>query len=144
MDETNIPFYHPLLLEHNRAPRYYEKRPEAGCVIEAYNPLCGDKFKLYLDVAEGRVLKATFHGYGCAVSKASVSVLMTKLQGLPLPAVAGLLEEFLGVLGLAEDRDNREPQLNATEKSAFEAAKDFPGRLKCASLGWEALRDFLF
>ena len=144
MEETSLPFYHPFLLDHNRAPRHYEKRPEAGCVVEAYNALCGDKFKLYLDVADGRVAKATFHGYGCAVSKASVSVLMTKIQGLPLPEVAQLLDEFLGDLGLTTTPNTHAPQLSAVEKAAFAAARAFPGRLKCATLGWEALRNFLF
>lgn len=138
------PLYHPLLLEHNRAPLFFEKRPEAACVIDAYNPICGDKFKLYLDVEEGKIVRASFHGYGCAVSKASASVLMSKLQGLALTALPDLWADFFALMGQTELPAAGIVRLSTAEQEALGAAKDFPGRMKCATLCWDALREMRF
>ena len=142
--QTPSPLYHPLLLEHNRTPLFFEKRPEAGYVIDAYNPICGDKFKLYLDIEAGRITRASFHGYGCAVSKASASVLMDKLQGLNLVDVPDLLRSFFVLMGQMEGPADGLTRLSDEEQAAFSAAKDFPGRMKCATLCWDALREMRF
>lgn len=137
MQENLSKLYHGVILEHNRAPRFFEKRPAAQHVVEAYNPLCGDKFKLYLDIENGVIAAATFHGYGCAVSKASASVLMEKIQGQPLEALPSILEKFLEAIAAgSSDSEN-------SEISAFAVAKNFPGREKCATLAWEALKNYL-
>lgn len=135
MQENLSQLYHGVILEHNRAPSFFEKRPDAQHVVEAYNPLCGDKFKLYLDIENGVIAAATFHGYGCAVSKASASVLMTKIQGQPLEALPSILEKFLEAIAAGSADD--------PEISAFAVAKNFPGREKCATLAWEALKNYL-
>lgn len=138
------PLYHPLLLEHNRAPLFFEKRPEATYVVDAYNPICGDKFKLYFDVEEEKIVRASFHGYGCAVSKASASVLVGKLQGLALADIPALLTDFFALMGQHEGTAGGIARLSAAEQEAFGAAKDFPGRMKCATLCWDALREMRF
>ena len=90
-----------------------------------------------MDIEAGFIKNATFHGYGCAISKASTSILMKKIQGQPLENVADLIKNYfkmmLGTGGVNEDE----------ELTAFAAAKDFPARLTCATLAWEALDDFL-
>ncbi|AEE54184.1 Fe-S cluster assembly sulfur transfer protein SufU [Haliscomenobacter hydrossis] len=139
MEQQLNELYHPLILEHNQHPRHYEKHPEAGVILDAYNSLCGDKFKLYLDIKEGRVVQASFSGYGCAVSKAATSVLVDKIQGKTLEEVKILLGDYFAATKtehkLAIDID---PDL-----LAFAAAKKFPGRLKCAVLSWEAMEEYL-
>lgn len=133
--DKNLPnLYHGLILEHNRTPCFFEKRTGAQHVIEASNPLCGDKFKLFLDVKDGQIEMATFHGYGCAVSKASASVLMTKIQGQSVDALPGILKVFLDAAATGITQSPAEPEV-----AAFAVAKNFPGRDKCATLAWEAL-----
>lgn len=138
MNENLSQLYHGIILDHNRAPQFYEKRPGAQHVVEAYNPLCGDKFKLYLDIENEVITGAAFHGYGCAVSKASASVLMQKIQGLTLDALPAVLDTFLNAVATGKD-DNA---ASDAEAAAFAVAKNFPGREKCAVLAWEALRNW--
>ena len=129
--------YSPVILDHNQYPRHYQKRPEAGLILDAYNSLCGDKFKLYLDVQEDRVVEASFSGYGCAVSKAATSVLMEKIQGKTWEEVRNLLEGYFQVTKTDQESTTDEELL------AFATAKKFPGRLKCAVLSWEAVEEYL-
>lgn len=137
MEQELNELYSPVILDHNQHPRHYQKRPEAGLILDAYNSLCGDKFKLYLDVQEGRVVQASFFGYGCAVSKAATSVLMEKMQGKTLEEVRDLVEGYFKVTKTDEELATDEDLL------AFAAAKKFPGRLKCAVLSWEAVEEYL-
>lgn len=137
MEQELNELYHPLILEHNQRPHHYEKHPEFSVILDAYNALCGDKFKLYLDIAEGRVVQASFSGYGCAVSKAATSVLVEKIQGKTLAEVRQLLQTYFGITKTDQSSSNDQDLL------AFAAAKKFPGRLKCAVLSWEALEEFL-
>jgi len=139
MEQQLNELYHPLILEHNQHPSHYLKRPEAGVVLDAYNSLCGDKFKLYLDLEQGRVVAASFSGYGCAVSKAATSVLMKKIQGKTLEEVHGLIQAYFAITKTDQENvGDTDPEL-----LAFAAAKKFPGRLKCAVLAWEALDEHL-
>ena len=135
-DDQLAGLYRGIILEHNKAPHFFEKRPEARYVVEAFNPLCGDKFRLYLDIEQEVIARATFHGYGCAVSKASASVLMTKIQGLPLADLAELLQRFLEAVARGES-----PALD-TDTAAFAVARNFPGRERCATLVWNSLLTF--
>lgn len=131
--------YHPLILELNRSPLFYEKQPDAPVILDAVNPLCGDKFKIYLSVENGRIQHATFHGYGCAVSKASASVLMKKIQGLPASEALAAIRAFLGQVNPAGHKSQAPPD---AETAAFLPVRHFPGRLKCATLAWEAMEQW--
>jgi len=138
MDEKLSQLYDGLIWEHSRSPHFFEKRSEAQYVIEASNPLCGDKFKLFLDVnKDGLITAATFYGYGCVVSKASSSVLMTKIQGQPLDSLPDILKRFLDAVVAGPARLSTDPELDS-----FAVAKNFPGRDKCATLAWEALMNW--
>ena len=137
MDSKLSQLYQGVILKHNNEPFHFEKRPTAQHVIEAYNPMCGDKFKVFLDIKNGVVTNTTFHGYGCAISKASTSVLMKKMQGQPLDEVEKLIENYFKII------ENTEGVNQDEELTAFAAAKDFPGRLKCATLAWEVVDEFL-
>ena len=137
MEQELNELYSPIILDHNQHPRHYQKRPEAGLILDAYNSLCGDKFKLYLNVQEDRVVEASFSGYGCAVSKAATSVLMEKIQGKTWEEVQVLVQDYLKAIKTDQGSTKDEELL------AFAAAKKFPGRLKCAVLSWEVLAEYL-
>ena len=144
MDSKLSQLYQGVILKHNNEPFHFEKRPTAQHIIEAYNPMCGDKFKLFLDIENGIVTHATFHGYGCAISKASTSVLMKKIQGQPLDEVMKLVKDYFNIIenNVTASEAWQEGVNQDEELTAFAAAKDFPGRLKCATLAWEAMEDF--
>ncbi len=128
--------YHTIIKQHEQEPFHFAKIANADHIIEAYNPICGDQFRLFLQIENDSVKAAHFHGYGCAISKASTSVLVKKIQGLALEEVRVLLAVFQDVVsGNIETIDE--------ELSAFAAARQFPERLPCATLGWDALRNFL-
>ena len=131
--------YQEVIMRHNREPVNYEKAETAAIVLEAYNPLCGDQFKLFLDIEEGRVVKARFFGYGCAISKASTSILIQRIEGLSVEEVRELTRRFEEVVS----NDGPKGKETDPELSAFAAARQFPGRLQCATLSWEALTAFL-
>ena len=99
--------YQGVILQHNDAPQYFEKRPAAQHVIDAYNPLCGDKFKLFLDIENETIIKATFHGYGCAISKATTSVLLSKIQGQNVESVLNQIDTYFSILN-SKNEENTE------------------------------------
>lgn len=138
MNDKLKQLYKTVILKHNNAPFHYEKKEGATHQLEAYNPLCGDRFKLFLEVKEGIIESIHFHGYGCAISKASTSVLVKNLEGKTKEQALALCGEFQQVV-LPDATATNELE----EFEAFAAAKDFPGRLTCATLSWEAVQSFL-
>ena len=73
--------YQSVILKHSKEPVSYEKREEAAQHLDAYNSLCGDRFQLYFELEDGKIKDLSFHGYGCAISKASTSVLVKFMEG---------------------------------------------------------------
>jgi nitrogen fixation protein NifU and related proteins len=141
LDITKL--YQDFILKRSQDDQNFEKRPTAQHTLEAYNPLCGDKFKLFLDVENEVILKATFHGYGCAISKASTAVLIEKIQNKTYKDALILIKTYFEVLnteGALLEKDA--PQIDADIK-AFEVMQQFPERLTCATLSWQAALDFL-
>lgn len=139
MDDRLKKLYQSVILQHNKEPYNYQVNETAAHQIEAYNPLCGDQFNIYLDVQEGIIQKVSFHGFGCAISKSATSVLIKQMEGKSIAAVQKLCMAFQTVTNPDID------QINTTDEEllAFEAAKAFPERLKCATLSWEAVEEFL-
>lgn len=136
MDKDPKQLYQEVILRHSNAPFHFEKWEEAPLVIEAYNPLCGDQFRLFLELEGDKVVKASFHGYGCAISKASTSILIEKILGKTIEEIHQLALAFYQIVRpeggtLEADADE--------ELLAFAAARQFPARLQCATLSWEAL-----
>ncbi|MEZ4995207.1 MAG: SUF system NifU family Fe-S cluster assembly protein [Saprospiraceae bacterium] len=124
--------YDETILEENRTPYHYEKKPEADLILEAYNPLCGDQFKLFLFTDGQTITSAYFHGYGCAVSKASTSILTRQLEGLSFEEAQGKCRDFLQWLA-----QKTAPSFAVPKKwESFAAVRQFPGRLTCAQLAW--------
>jgi nitrogen fixation protein NifU and related proteins len=131
--------YKGVILEHNSTPQYFEKRPTAQHVIEAYNPLCGDKFKLFLDMENGTVTKASFHGYGCAISKAATSVLLSNIQGKTIEVILSQINTYFSVL----NTPNTEGGVFDENINAFKAVQQFPERMTCATLSWQSLEQWI-
>lgn len=137
MPERNLSdLYQDVIKQHDRKPFHYQKIETADYVIEAYNPLCGDQFSLFLNIENGRINEAYFHGYGCAISKASTSILVKKMQGLSIEKVQELCRHFQTIV-------TTETHALDEELRAFAAARQFPERLTCATLSWEALAKFI-
>jgi nitrogen fixation protein NifU and related proteins len=130
--------YHPLILQHNESPYHYRKAEEADAVIEAYNPLCGDRFTIFLKIENGKVQEACFHGYGCAVSKASTSILVERMEGLNWDEILILCDEFFSFV----DPQKEPPREKDEEFAAFSAVRRFPGRMACATLAWEKVKEY--
>ena len=138
MKEKLKQLYKSVILKHNNNPFHYEKKDDAAYQLDAYNPLCGDRFNLYLDIKDGVIESVHFHGYGCAISKASTSVLAQHLEGKTIEEALALCDDFQKVV-LPDSSEIIENE----SFEAFAAARDFPGRLQCATLSWEVTTQFL-
>ena len=138
MNEKLKQLYKDVILKHNNAPSHYDKQENATHILEAYNPLCGDKFKIFLETEEGIIQSIHFHGYGCAISKASTSVMMGALENQPIEKAKELCKEFLFSI-----HHDSKGQKNREDFEAFASAREFPGRIKCASLSWDEMSKFL-
>ena len=130
--------YEDIILDHNRNPRNYGPL-DAGETHSAhgYNPLCGDDVHLHLAVADGVVTAAAFEGRGCAISTASASLLTEAVKGRPVAEVEALFERIRAVLtGEAEAPDIDDP---VGDLVALAGVREFPMRVKCATLAWHTL-----
>jgi len=142
MKEKNLnDLYQEVILGHSKSP-YHFGRPEAPYEeTEAYNPLCGDQYQLYIK-AENHLLKEIhFQGYGCAISKASASVMIQELEGLSYLDSSKLIADFLRIMN--PELENEELEILPSGLHAFARVKQFPARFSCVSLGWKAMQEFL-
>jgi nitrogen fixation NifU-like protein len=130
--------YQEVILEHNRSPRNFQKLGAANRTAEGYNPLCGDQITLYLQL-EGDVIRGIgFQGSGCAISKASASMMTSSLKGKTRAEAEALFEKFHK---LVTGDPGATPDLEGLGKLAvFSGVCEFPIRVKCASLPWHTLR----
>jgi nitrogen fixation protein NifU and related proteins len=127
--------YQEVILDHNRRPRNF-RTIEQGLKAEGYNPLCGDRVTVYLRVENGRVADASFQGSGCAISKASASLMTDIVKGKTLEEVEELFERFHAMITRPPD----EPVEDLGKLSVLAGVRQFPVRVKCASLPWHTLR----
>lgn len=131
--------YQEVILEHSKAPRNYRPLAEANHKAEGYNPLCGDHFTVYLDVEEnGKIRDIAFQGSGCAISKASASMMTQSVKGKSREEAEQLFERFHKlVTGQVPANGN---QTDLGKLSVFSGVSEFPMRVKCATLAWHTLR----
>jgi nitrogen fixation NifU-like protein len=127
--------YQEVILDHNRRPRNF-RRIADGRHAEGYNPLCGDRLTVYLRVEGDRIQDASFEGSGCAISKASASLMTDSVKGRTLAEAAALFERFQRLLTRSVD----DPVEDLGKLSVFAGVRQFPVRVKCASLAWHTLR----
>ena len=133
--------YQELILEHNRKPRNFREMADADRTIEGRNPLCGDALTLWVKLGAGdRIDDLSFKGQGCAISKASASLMTTAVKGKTLGEAEALFEKFHRLVrGELSDAEQRE----LGSLRAFAGVARFPMRVKCASLAWHALHSAL-
>ena len=128
--------YQSIILDHNRAPRNFRALETADAKAEGYNPLCGDQLTVWLKLDGARIGDVTFQGSGCAISKASASLMTTVMKGRTLAEAERIFESFHRmVTGSGSPADDLPPKL-----AVFAGVREFPARVKCASLSWHALK----
>jgi nitrogen fixation protein NifU and related proteins len=127
--------YQDVILDHNRRPRNF-RALEAARTAEGFNPLCGDHFDVYVRLEDGIIADLGFQGAGCAISKASASLMTETLKGQTAAAATALLERFLRMITSAPDS----PVDELGKLVALAGVRQFPARVKCASLAWHTLR----
>ena len=133
--------YQELILDHNRSPRNFRAMPGADRRVEGYNPLCGDKVTLFLKLEGDRVADLSFEGQGCAISRASASLMTTAVKGKTKAEVEEMLGRFQA---LVTGRLAQGDQASLPAKlQVFSNVAQFPVRVKCASLAWHVLREAL-
>jgi len=132
MEITDL--YTEIITEHNRKPRNFRKIDDSTQTYDAYNPLCGDHYMLYLKIENGIVIDISFDGAGCAISKSSASIMTTMVKGHTIDEARALFEKFHSlILGKLEDTSGLE------RLTAFSGVNKFPARVKCAILAWHGL-----
>ena len=128
--------YQEVILEHSKAPRNFRVMPTANHKAEGFNPLCGDHFTIYLDLDSDTIRDVAFQGSGCAISKASASMMTQALKGKTKAEAEKLFSEFHEmVTGKKPDGDPEE----LGKLAVFSGVSEFPVRVKCATLAWHAL-----
>jgi len=139
MNDRIKALYRSHILVNAKDESHQGKFDDATHILEAYNPMCGDKYTLYLQLEGDAVVKATFEGFGCAISKASTAVLSKLIEGKSLQEIRPLVEMFFELVD--EDSDRTPESLTDNEDLlAFAAARQFPERKTCATLSWGELR----
>ena len=127
--------YEEVILEHNRHPRHFpENPPGSNHHAHGYNPLCDDEIAVHLKVADGHIAAAGFEGVGCAVAMASASMMTEAIQGKTLAEVDRLFDRVHAML--AEDG----PADAVGKLKVLSGVREFPMRVKCATLAWHTLR----
>lgn len=127
--------YQELILEHSKAPRNYRRLAEANRKAEGYNPLCGDHFTVYVQTSGDSIQDVSFQGTGCAISKASASMMTQSLKGKTRQQAKELFEHFHQTVTGAKNGDSAD----LGKLSVFAGVAEFPTRVKCATLAWHTL-----
>lgn len=129
--------YQEVILEHSKAPRNYRELAVANQHAEGYNPLCGDHFTVYLQVEGDAIRDISFQGSGCAISKASASMMTQALKGKSKEEARKLFDRFHKLVTTGETNGDR-PELG--KLAVFSGVSEFPVRVKCATLAWHTLQ----
>ena len=128
--------YQEVILDHNRQPRNFKKLEDANGHAEGFNPLCGDKIDLFVKIdRDGRIQEIGFQGSGCAISKASSSLMTTCVKGKSLSEINSLFEGFHALMTGKKGNDQDLGKLKV-----FAGVAEFPTRIKCATLAWHTLK----
>ena len=129
--------YQEVILDHNKHPRNFGEIKGAERRADGFNPLCGDRFSVYLNLEDDVVTDVNFIGSGCAISKASASLMTDAVKGKTVAEVRRLFEHFHAMI----TDDETTPDAEMLGKLAvFTGVRDYPTRVKCATLAWHTLR----
>jgi nitrogen fixation NifU-like protein len=128
--------YQEVILDHNRRPHNFRAIESPSAKQEGYNPLCGDRLTLYLTL-DGEVIKdVAFQGSGCAISKASASLMTDALKGKTVEQARALFDDFHAMI----TSNPETPPADLGKLSVFAGVREFPTRIKCASLAWHTMK----
>ena len=130
--------YQQIILDHNKNPRNFGKIDAANRVREGYNPLCGDHLHVYLHVAGDTIADISFEGSGCAISKASASLMTAALKGKPVSEAVAMFEKFQEMVTAEVDAPVDDQSLG--KMAVFAGVREFPMRVKCATLAWHTMK----
>src|ERR1700681_3117466 len=130
--------YHDVILEHSKRPRNFRTLEGANCSAEGFNPLCGDHFTVFLEVEDGKIRDVVFQGSGCAISKASASMMTQALKGKTRQDADELFEHFHNVVTGHAAAHASDAELG--KLTVFSGVSEFPARVKCATLAWHTLQ----
>ncbi len=130
--------YQEIILDHSKRPRNSHPMDDANCKADGYNPLCGDKLKVFLKVENDIVVDASFVGSGCAISTASASLMTESLKGKNREQAMKLVDEFHELLTTDTPASKELGKL-----VVFCGVRDYPARVKCATLAWHTLKSAL-
>jgi nitrogen fixation NifU-like protein len=129
--------YREVILDHNRNPRNFGELTDATRVVAGVNPLCGDKMTLYVKLDGGRIEDIRFQGSGCAISVASSSLMTERVKGAPVAVALELFDKVHELLTAPHDHALPE---DLDKLAALGGVREYPSRVKCASLAWHALK----
>ena len=129
--------YQQVILDHNKKPRNFRKLETASHTAEGYNPLCGDQLIVYLNVEDDLVKEVAFEGSGCAISKASASMMTQAVKGKSKEQAEKLFNEFHSMVTGELNEETEENTLGNLK--IFAGVREFPVRVKCATLAWHTL-----
>ena len=132
--------YRDVIVDHNRSPRNFRKIPDADRVLEGFNPLCGDKLTVYLKLDGETIKDLSFEGSGCAISVASASLMTERLKGKTRADADQLFTEMHDLLTRSEPPEELE---SLGKLAALAGVREYPSRVKCASLCWHTLNGAL-
>jgi nitrogen fixation protein NifU and related proteins len=128
--------YQEVILDHNRRPRNFRAIDDATRRQEGYNPLCGDRLTVYVTLDDDRIADVSFQGTGCAISKASASLMTEALKGKTVEEARTLFDRFHEMVTSSAEQ----PAADLGKLSVLSGVREFPTRIKCASLAWHALK----
>ena len=133
--------YREIILDHNKRPRNFRTMENATHHADGHNPLCGDQIEVFVKVVDGKIEDISFQGEGCAISKSSASLMTTALKGRTIEEAR---KECGIVVDMLAGRDTDAAKLDALgDIAALQGVKQFPARIKCATLSWHALEESL-
>ncbi|HLD14690.1 MAG TPA: SUF system NifU family Fe-S cluster assembly protein [Burkholderiales bacterium] len=139
MDELRD-LYQEVIFDHNRQPRNFHKLPGANRHAEGFNPLCGDQLSVYLKISDQDVIEdVSFEGRGCAISTASASIMTETLRGKTVQQAGTLFENFHRLV-TGQDVDAAAPAADLGKLHVLTGVRDYPARVKCATLAWHTLQ----
>jgi nitrogen fixation NifU-like protein len=136
MSEINE-LYQQVILDHNKNPRNFGVMDDATNTAEGHNPLCGDQIDVYAKVENGKILEIKFKGAGCAISKASASIMTTMIVGKTVDEAKDLFDDFINIV--TADLSAKCDTLELGKLAVFCGVREYPARVKCASLAWHTM-----
>lgn len=132
--------YQEVILEHSKTPRNYHALPTADHQAEGYNPLCGDRFSVYVQMEGDAIRDIGFQGAGCAISKASASMMTQSVKGKTKPEIEQLFQRFHEMVTGQTSSKEKQTQETMGKLAVFSGVSEFPARVKCATLAWHTLK----